>query len=135
MPIDETKTHDCAAWLAEGTGCAECNVTAGAIRQYWDDPVRKERDQLRAERDALARACHGMQDDIKALLAERNLLLSDKVRLDWLNAQRRQNLPDWGYTNGSYYWHVYSASNNTESMDGARLDLREAIDDVINGRA
>jgi hypothetical protein len=77
MPIEETKTHDCAAWLMEGAGCAECNVTAGAIRQYWDDPVRKERDQLRAEverlRDALApfAAMHREGSDPKEMACKR----------------------------------------------------------------
>lgn len=40
--------HDCERWRAEGMGCAECNHTAGAIREYWDDPIRRERDALRA---------------------------------------------------------------------------------------
>ncbi len=48
--LEAETQHDCGRWAAEGIGCAECNPAAIAARDLWrKDPVRKERDELRAE--------------------------------------------------------------------------------------
>ena len=60
--------------------------------------------------------------------AQATALREDKARLDWLDAQRRTEHPDWGYRNGCNVWSVSSESRDTLSMDGAVQDIRAALD-------
>lgn len=62
--LHEGEDWVCEEWRWEGIGCAECNPTAAAIRNGWDDPVRMERDTLRRRVDAITEIVkHFAEDD------------------------------------------------------------------------
>lgn len=54
--------HNCQQWREEGFGCAECNPLAIESRESWKrDPIRAERDRLRADIERLQRLATEMR--------------------------------------------------------------------------
>jgi hypothetical protein len=93
--LAQATRHDCEAWGDEGLACAQCNPTAIALREAWeDDPVRVERDELRAKLEsAEQRAAHVQAETWRCAAA---IARSDATSMPWppVAADRLNRLAD-----------------------------------------